>query len=267
MIKNIMKFTITAHKTEPNVIEIAKNVKSLLNGHDVYYSGNLAKALKAKPYSGKVDMVIAIGGDGTMLKTAYMQKDSTPILGIKKGGIGFLCECTEKDYKSAIKRVLKGGYRTVERAKLDYWINGKKYKPVLNELVIMTQKPGKLSKLKVRVDDKGYKTFRADGLIIATPTGSTAYSLSAGGPIVHPHSEIILVTPLSPHSLASKTLVIPDSSKIEIVVEQGDMVLVADGLDRYDLKHEKITLKKSEKSSNIVRFKESFYEKLEFLHQ
>ena len=262
-----MRFVITAHKTDPKVIEIAKNVKLLLKGHEIKFSGNLAKVMKAKPYSGNADMIIAIGGDGTMLKTAYLAKDSVPILGIKKGGIGFLCESTERDYKGAIKKVLKGNYRIVERGKLDYWINKKKQHPVLNELVIMTRKPGKLCKLKVIVDNKGYKTFRADGLIIATPTGSTAYSLSAGGPVVHPNSDVIIITPLSPHSLSSKSLVIPGSSVIDVVVETGEMVVVSDGLNSYDIKHEKIKIKKSEKVSNIVRFKESFYEKLEFLHQ
>ncbi|MFH1786849.1 MAG: NAD(+)/NADH kinase [archaeon] len=262
-----MKFVITAHKTDPKVLEIVKNVKALLRGHDVKYSGNLVKAVKAKPYSGKADMIIAIGGDGTMLKTAYLQRNSTPILGIKKGGIGFLCEATERDYRSAIKRVLAGDYRIVERAKLDFWINKKRQHPVLNEIVIMTHKPGRLCQMKVVVDNKGYKTFRSDGLILATPTGSTAYSLSAGGPIVHPLAEVIIITPLSPHSLSSKSLVIPDSSVIDVAIETGEMMVVADGIERHNIRHEKIRIKKSDEKAHIVRFRESFYEKLEFLHR
>ena len=133
-----------------------------------------------------VDMVVAVGGDGTVLRTqGFINKKKIPLFGINMGAVGFLTEIDPEDALNALEQVLAGKYFVEKRTQLQVWHN-KELHSALNEVVLMTQKPAKMLHIEISVDDEVVEELRADGIIIATPSGSTAYSMSAGGPIVDP---------------------------------------------------------------------------------
>jgi NAD+ kinase len=180
---------------------------------------------------GKVDFLFSIGGDGSILDAMTLVRDSgIPIMGINIGRLGFLSSIAKDEILPAIDKVLDQDYQVDSRSlvklsqpkdlfgELNY---------ALNELTI-TRKDTPLIVLHVYVDDKFLNSYWADGLIIATPTGSTAYSLSSGGPILTPGSENFVLTPIAPHNLTVRPIVIPDKSKIRIIVEgREDQLLVS----------------------------------------
>jgi len=186
----------------------------------------------AKPFAdhkdliGNADMVFSIGGDGTLLDTVALVRDSgIPVLGINLGRLGFLSSISRDDIIPAVEKVLKGEYtldqRTLLKLTTDTNLFGD-FNCALNDLTVARKDSTALIVIHVYVDGIFLNSYWADGLIVATPTGSTAYSLSSGGPIVSPGSENILITPLAPHNLTIRPLVISDKSEISIRVEGRD---------------------------------------------
>ena len=175
---------------------------------------------------GKADMVFSIGGDGTLLDTVSLVRDSgIPVLGINLGRLGFLSSISRDDIIPAVEKVLKGEYTLEQRTLLnlssDADIFGE-FHCALNDVTVTRKDSMALIVIHVYVDGVFLNSYWADGLIVATPTGSTAYSLSSGGPIVSPGSENILITPLAPHNLTIRPIVISDKSEISIRVEGRD---------------------------------------------
>ncbi|RLD50358.1 MAG: NAD kinase [Bacteroidetes bacterium] len=175
---------------------------------------------------GKADMVFSIGGDGTLLDTVSLVRDSgIPVLGINLGRLGFLSSISRDDIIPAVEKVLKGEYtlepRTLLSLSSDADIFGD-FHCALNDITVTRKESMALIVIHVYVDGVFLNSYWADGLIVATPTGSTAYSLSSGGPIVSPGSENILITPLAPHNLTIRPIVISDKSEISIRVEGRD---------------------------------------------
>ena len=167
----------------------------------------------------QADMAISFGGDGTFLVTAQaVAKKNIPILGINAGHLGFLADVSVENIKSALDAVLAGNYRKICRTML----SAKRLDGVateflsLNELSILWDKEVSMISIDVWIDNDFVATYKADGLLISTPTGSTAYSLSVGGPILSPNSQSVLIVPIAPHSLTVRPLVVPDSSIIHI---------------------------------------------------
>jgi len=143
-----------------------------------------------------VDMVVAVGGDGTVLRTqGIINQKKIPLFGINMGAVGFLTEIDPAETFTALEQVLAGKYFVDKRTQLRVWHNKELHK-ALNEVVIMTQKPAKMLHIEISVDDEVVEELRADGLIIATPSGSTAYSMSAGGPIVDPRVGAFIIVPI-----------------------------------------------------------------------
>lgn len=176
--------------------------------------------------AGKVDMVLSIGGDGTLLDTLTMVRDSgIPVLGINLGRLGFLSSISCDDIIPAIDMVMNGQYsldqRTVLRLESDQDYFGE-FTFALNDLTVNRKDSTNLVVIHVYVDDLFLNSYWADGLIIATPTGSTAYSLSSGGPIVSPGSENFVITPIAPHNLTIRPIIVSDKSEIRIRVEGRD---------------------------------------------
>ncbi len=181
-------------------------------------------------------VIFVLGGDGTFLSAVRWTGDrSIPILGVKFGEVGFLAETVEENLFSAARRVLAGEFETEPRMRLSVQIirDGRKLagETVLNDLVINKGALARLSAIKTFIDDNYLTTYRADGLIIATPTGSTAYSLAAGGPVMHPRVPGILMTPICPFTLTNRPLIVPDNVKIRIELPRGatDLLLTFDG--------------------------------------
>jgi len=181
---------------------------------------------------GKVDFLFSIGGDGTILDALTQVRDSgIPIMGINVGRLGFLSSIAKDEILPAIDKVLAKDYeidtRTVIRLNQPEGLFGA-LNYALNELTITRKDTTSLIVLHVYIDDMFLNSYWADGLIIATPTGSTAYSLSTGGPILTPGSENFVLTPIAPHNLTVRPIVIPDKSKIRIIVEgREDQLLVS----------------------------------------
>ncbi len=173
--------------------------------------------------AGQVDYFFSIGGDGTILDALTFVRDSgIPIMGINIGRLGFLSSISKDEILPAIDKVLDGDYQIDSRALIRLsrpkdLFGGLNY--ALNELTITRKDTTSLIVLHVYIDDMFMTSYWADGLIVATPTGSTAYSLSSGGPILTPGSENFVLTPIAPHNLTVRPVVIPDKSKIRIIVE------------------------------------------------
>lgn len=177
------------------------------------------------------DMVITFGGDGTILSAAHMLiKGDIPIMGINVGKLGFLAEFPVANLEKALFDVLEGNYRLVDRAVLESKI-GNETVYALNDFVIEKKDSSRMINIQAYANDHYIGDYRADGLIIATPTGSTAYSLSCGGPIIAPSTQVVCLNPISPHSLSLRPLVIADSNELKFVVHTptGKANFVADG--------------------------------------
>lgn len=182
--------------------------------------------------AGKVDFFFSIGGDGTILDALTFVRDSgIPIMGINIGRLGFLSSISKDEILPAIDKVLAGDYLIDSRAMIRLSQPKDLFGELnygLNELTINRKDTTSLIVLHVYIDDMFLNSYWADGLIIATPTGSTAYSLSSGGPILTPGSENFVITPIAPHNLTVRPIVIPDKSKIRIIVEgREDQFLVS----------------------------------------
>ena len=187
------------------------------------------------------DILLAIGGDGTIVSTVRrLEKKQKPIMGIHIGGLGFLTECTESNLDKSINYILKNEFNISERILLEVQIqlNGKKeIYWALNDVVVDHGQSARILKVEVHVSDHYLNTYEGDGLIISTPTGSTAYSLSAGGPIIYPDVDTITVTPICPHSLSSRPIVLQSNENIAFrFLDPFDgMALAVDGQVRIEL--------------------------------
>lgn len=181
------------------------------------------------------DMVISIGGDGTFLRTALnIGKKDIPILGINAGRLGFLADVNEKEMEAAIEDVIYGKYRIEHRSILHLSAENKcfsGYNYALNEIAVLKQDTASTITIHATINGEYLNSYEADGLIISTPTGSTAYSLSVGGPILTPTSSNFVISPIAPHSLTTRPLVVDDDCEITLDVESrsGSFLISLDG--------------------------------------
>jgi NAD+ kinase len=181
------------------------------------------------------DLVIVLGGDGTLLSVARTLAAPVPILGVNLGNLGFLTEINRSELYPALVQVLAGRFKTEERSLFDVELlrngSGTVSFRVLNDAVITKSALARIIELTLRIDGHLIARFRADGLIISTPTGSTAYNLSAGGPILSPLLPVALLTPICPHALSLRPIVVPDTGAIEITLEtqREEVYLTLDG--------------------------------------
>jgi NAD+ kinase len=217
------------------------------------------------------DLIVVVGGDGTILEAARRAAlKSTPILGINKGRLGYMT-AIEVDELDLIEEVMKGNYYLDARAMLDVELryNGKPLyvSRALNDAVISNGSVARVIDLQLKADNKLVGTYRADGLIVTTPSGSTAYSLSAGGPIIAPNVKAMCVTPICSHSFGGRPLIFPDESVIEIkniCDREPHLYLTVDGrINIRIMKNQTVRVTKSDKIANLVRIKEhNFYSDL-----
>jgi NAD+ kinase len=182
------------------------------------------------------DLIVVLGGDGTILQVVHQLGDVfPPILGINLGTLGFLTCVSAADWREAIEAIAAGAYRLSMRTLLDVEVvheGESRFRGLaLNDAVISRGEPSRLIKLNVIVDDETLSEYNADGLIVSTPTGSTAYSLSAGGPVLTPDSGVFVVTPICPHVLTMRSVMVSDQSRVEIAPsrEQPEIFLSLDG--------------------------------------
>lgn len=204
------------------------------------------------------DIILAYGGDGTILYTAERRgKFSTPILGINLGGLGFLADINVDQVTQAIEYVLHDEYNIENRAVLNVEV-GRISRPAFNDIIFDKAGFQRVIELNVYIDDLFIHGYIADGLIISSPTGSTAYNLSAGGPIVVPNTNVKVITPICPHSLTARPIVVPMESKLKIVVntEAESFVCNADGQELGHFKSgTEFTITKSTQTLDLIKIK------------
>ena len=211
------------------------------------------------------DMAIVLGGDGTLLRAHNKMKDEIPIFGINMGTVGFLTEIEVKHTFDALEDILRGNYYKEKRTRLMVSHENHNFK-AMNEVVVMTDKPAKMLHFQILVDGEIIEELRADGLIISTPSGSTAYSMSAGGPIVDPKVGGFIINPICPYKIGARPFVVSDNSEITVkLLKKGkNAVFVMDGQINEEAKYEEeIKFKKSDKDAYFIRTSTKyFYEKV-----
>jgi NAD+ kinase len=218
------------------------------------------------------DVIAVLGGDGTMLNAvAKLGPTDKPVAGINIGTLGFLTSCTDDEVELFSEAVLSGTYATSRRTLLSATVMGidgsAKEFLALNEIVLARGQTGRLVSLSAYVDGDLLNRYRADGLIVATPTGSTAYSLSAGGPLISPSAAVFVITPICPHTLSQRSLIIGDDTMIELAPENADeapMLFTVDGRDCVSIHQgDRIEVRKAPQALNLLRLRgHSFYEAL-----
>ena len=190
-----------------------------------------AEAVSRDDLTHHADLIVVLGGDGTLLGIARkVGRRETPILGINLGGLGFLTEAGTSEAHQALERVLDGNYETDRRITLEADVcrgSGRSAEVVqrflaVNDAVFNKGPLGRMMQLEVTAEGERFCEYRADGLIVSTPTGSTAYALSAGGPIVYPSLGVLVLAPICPHTLSNRPVVLPDSFEIEVHVKSPD---------------------------------------------
>lgn len=211
------------------------------------------------------EFIISIGGDGTVLRGIQKMDDPLPVLGINMGNIGFLVDVSPEDSLSVIDSVLSG-FEVEERSRLSIMVNNEMLPCATNEVVILTANPAKMLSYRIFVDKIPLEELRADGAVFATPTGSTAYAMSAGGPIIDPRVDGTVIVPLAPFKLSSRPWVVPARSdiRVELTVPKKEAVLVIDGQYTRKIKEDDtIIITKADKPARFVRTrKDGFYEKV-----
>lgn len=225
---------------------------------------------KSKDIPDDLLCMIVLGGDGTFLSVArFIENRGIPLMGVKFGEVGFLAETTEDKLFEAVDSLLEGKYLIQQRTRLDIKVVRDNEQivdvDVLNDAVINKSALSRLASCAVYLDSTYLTTYRADGLIIGTPTGSTAYSLAAGGPVVHPAVPSMILTPICPFTLTNRPLIIPDSTKIEIRLEGSpeDMILTLDGQEGFEMDPgDKIFIKKSRNDIKMISFDKQSYFKV-----
>jgi len=222
----------------------------------------------AEDIPSRADMVVVLGGDGTLISTARtIGERDIPILGVNLGSLGFLTEIALDELYPALEKCLHGDYRVSERIMLRAVVvrDGRETAShlVLNDVVVNKGALARIVDLKTRVNSFHLTTFKADGLIISTPTGSTGYSLSAGGPIINPSMNCIVITPICPHTLTNRPLVIGDNSVVEVTVnslDDEDIYLTLDGQVGLELKSgDMIRVCRASHTAKLVMSKERDY--------
>jgi NAD+ kinase len=209
----------------------------------------------------EADLVVVLGGDGTMIAAARMIGDQgTPVLGINYGRLGYLAEFTVEEMVPALEAVVSGDYKLDHRLMLSAQVfrGGEKrlHERVLNDVVISKSALARIIEIEARIDGRFVNRFRADGLIISTPTGSTAYNLSAGGPVIYPSMEAVVVTPICPHTLSNRPLVVPSDAEFELTLKTPDeeVALTLDGQVGMPLQaSDRVTVRKSATTFNIIQ--------------
>ena len=207
------------------------------------------------------DLIVVLGGDGTMISTARMiGQGETHVLGINYGSLGYLTDFRIEEMFPALEAIIAGNFETDHRVMLEAELlrDGKREAAgrVLNDVVINKAALARIIEIDVHLDGLFVNSFRADGLIIATPTGSTAYNLSAGGPIIYPSMNAVVITPICPFTLTNRPIVIPDHAEIELSLkdEAEGVILTFDGQTGHRMKsHDKVIIRKSETTFNLVQ--------------
>jgi len=259
---------LIAHPGKPGVGELIKSLTEefvrfsmsvLLEKETAAVSGQLSEITIAQ-LGGKADLLVVLGGDGTILNVSGQLGEATPpIFGINVGSLGFLTCASSTTFREAVECIANGKMTFSNRALLEVVLRDlkEKHKPMiaLNDAVFSRGELSRLIRLRTRVNGETLTEFNADGLIIATPTGSTAYSLSAGGPILEPESGVFVITPICPHVLTNRSIIVSENSVIEVEASEPDypVYMTVDGRHPLPIaKGAKVEIRKAKKTLRLA---------------
>jgi NAD+ kinase len=262
---------LVVKQNRPAALERAKRLVRWLErrGRVVLVEAGVAESLtrgqgvSKREIMGRADLVVVLGGDGTLLSVARLAgRREVPIVGVNLGGLGFLTDIGPEETYQDLREILAGRFRVERRTTLRAAVvrRGRTVRrfQAVNDVVITKGALARIIHLDAAVDGSPLTSFRADGLIVATPTGSTAYSLSAGGPIVEPSVPVLLVCPICPHTLTNRPIVLPDRSRIEVTVrasgEEEEVLLTIDGQEGMRLETaDVVVVRRSPNRVSLVR--------------
>ena len=248
----IMKIFVITDRQRKSADEALRRLESLSDELGIKITGNI----------GECDMIISIGGDGTFLKASH-QSCGKPMIGINMGTLGYLTEINPENIEKALKSILDGKYRIEERMMLEGEIirNGESIKipPALNEIGISKNTFG-VVRFDVLVNGKLINSYTADGILVCTPTGSTAYNLSCGGPIIDPTAHIMALTPIAPHTILNRSVILSDDSIVELEItelrQNTSAYVLYDGKAIEVKSEDTVRIKKSDKITKIIKLEE-----------
>lgn len=270
-----MRWGLVGKGSIAHVRKEAERIAGLLEakGQEVLWETDLASVQgetvhELSELDAKVDYLVTVGGDGTILHT--VQQCAKPVFGVNAGAIGFLAEVDPPMADDAIQRVLDGRFRIEQREKLGVWLDDVRLPDALNEVTLQTSRIAKLIRFEVRVDGEVLDTFRGDGFIVSTPTGSTGYAMSVGGPLVHPRVQGMVLAPIAPFKLSARPWVVPSSARVELHLLARDSAqgvqqarVVVDGQEGHDVDTGSVvTTAPSGNVARFVRFGSGFYERV-----
>lgn len=246
-----IKFAICLNNKIENSIIVKNNLEKILKSYKINY-----KILDIDNLQKDFDFVFVIGGDGTILKTARFYSDfQTPILGINLGRLGFLSQATPDDLEITVQKVLNKEYKIEQRMML-----GTENYSALNDFVVKGCETGRTSRFALEINKKFVCEYLADGIIIATPTGSTAYSMAAGGPILAPQTEAIIIVPICPHTFSARPIVVSASDEIKIIpCVNNEYTVSVDGQVVFELEKELVINKLEKKACLALLNGNDFY--------
>lgn len=268
---------ISAKISAPAALATASSVAADLRrrGYEICYDEATAAAIgdgsawvTKQELGNRTDLLITFGGDGTLLSIARYAPAHVPILGVNMGTLGFLTEIQMEDFPHVLERVLTGHYDVEPRVTFDVSVNGPgrddSHHRVLNDVTINKTALARIISMKVSVAGLFVSTFRADGLIVSTPTGSTAYNLSAGGPIIYPTMHAVVITPICPHMLTNRPIVLPDELDIEISLvapsPDQETFLTLDGQEGFRIgEQDRVCIRKSEQRVLLIQSPDKNY--------
>ena len=261
LLTSFSKAGIILRPTSPELKPIYENIKSIFEKYniEVFLENNSAKMINKKGLQldelcEKIDFLVSVGGDGTLLsvvRKSYNYKK--PVLGINLGTLGFLTDISMNEIESFLKNFTNKNYRIDSRMLIEGTLNLNSF-VAFNDIVITRKSISSMIKIDAKIDDKHFNSYYGDGIIISTPTGSTAYNLSVGGPILYPLTEAFLVTPVAPHSLTQRPLVMPADFEIEFTITDSQgAVVIADGQDIYELEqNDSIKIKIAKQNAKMI---------------
>src|SRR6266704_1551681 len=226
-----------------------------------HQTGCTVESIKLEDFPKSVDLILVLGGDGTMISTARMIGDvEVPVIGVNYGGLGYLAEFPIAELFPALEAILAGHYQVEPRVMLAAELRrGEEVVTktrVLNDVVMNKSALARIIEIEAYLNDQFVNSFRADGLIVSTPTGSTAYNLSAGGPVIYPSMNAIVITPICPFTLSNRPIVVPDESLIEVrlMTDNEEVALTLDGQVGFPLKvRDRGVIRKSRTTFNLVQ--------------
>ncbi|WP_447980559.1 NAD(+)/NADH kinase [Candidatus Nitrospira bockiana] len=259
----------------PDVKPILKDLVAWLReeGKEVVLDGKTASligessALQKPQMAAQADLLVVLGGDGTMLNAARLVEErGIPILGVNMGGLGFLTEVSVEQLYPTLLKIFAGHHQVEERlmlrARIDRHGEHVAHAAVLNDVVVSKGTLARMIEIQISVDGQFVTRLRGDGLIIGTPTGSTAYSLSAGGPIINPSVQALILTPICPHTLAHRPLVIPSNVALQVVLtgkDEGAMTTFDGQVGVAMVQGDTVTIQASGHRTRLIRFPDHTY--------